>query len=123
MQKRFHPFASVPLVAALLLMPVSRAVAQRPPRPPVEAPRVQPAPKTRRPPAPRNMLGLPPRWVERLQGMSPAEQERFLSNNARFRSLPPERQAQIRQRLQIWNGLTPEQHQAVLEREQLWHRV
>ncbi len=64
-------------------------------------------------------LSLPPRWIDRLQAMTPTEQEKFLNNNERFRRLPPERQAQIRQRLQVWNGLSPEQRQTLVERERV----
>jgi hypothetical protein len=64
------------------------------------------------------MLGLPPKWVERLQSMTPQEQERFFQNNERFKSLPPERQEQIRRRLQNWNRLSPEQQQELRRREQ-----
>ena len=72
-----------------------------------------------RPPAERPRADLPPRWVERLQEMSPPEQEKFLNNNARFRNLPPEQQARIRQRLQTWNNLSPEQRQTLLQRERV----
>jgi hypothetical protein len=63
------------------------------------------------------MAGLPPKWVERLQEMSPEEQEKFMRNNAEFRRLPPERQAQVRNRLQRWNNLTPEQRAEFRTRE------
>src|SRR5690348_5872563 len=43
----------------------------------------------------RQMMGVPSGWLERVQEMPPREQERFLSNNERFKSLAPERQAQI----------------------------
>jgi uncharacterized protein DUF3106 len=65
----------------------------------------------------RAMAGLPPKWVERLQEMSPEEQEKFMRNNAEFRRLPPERQAQVRNRLQRWNNLTPEQRAEFRTRE------
>lgn len=71
----------------------------------------------------RRMAGLPPRWMQRLQEMSPEEQERFLNNNERFKGLPPERQAQIRRRLQQWNSLTAEQQRALREREGVWERM
>lgn len=66
---------------------------------------------------------IPPRWLERLQKMSPQEQERFLENNRRFQALPPERQAQIRARLKQWNSLTPEQQQALIHRERILERL
>ncbi len=71
----------------------------------------------------RALMGLPPRWMERLRDMTPEAQERFLANNERFQNLPPERQAQIRKRLQHWNSLTPEQRQAVRERQHVWEQM
>jgi Protein of unknown function (DUF3106) len=65
----------------------------------------------------RGMAGLPPKWVEHLQEMSPEEQEKFMRNNAEFRHLPAERQAQIRNRLQHWNNLTPDQRAEIRTRE------
>lgn len=67
----------------------------------------------------RGIAGLPPKWVDNLQQMSPEEQERFMRNNARFQNLPPERQQQIRNRLQQWNRLTPEQRNAFEQRERV----
>jgi len=69
------------------------------------------------PPNARAMEGLPPKWVENMQGMSPEDQERFMQNNETFKNLPPERQQQIRQNLQKWNNLTPEQQNALRQRE------
>jgi hypothetical protein len=71
----------------------------------------------------RGMAGLPPKWVENLQEMSPEEQDRFLQNNQRFHNLPPERQQQIRQRLQRWNRLTPEERNALRDRERIFERM
>jgi len=66
---------------------------------------------------------LPPKWAERLQQMTPEEQERFLQNNERFRSLPPEQQERIRQRLRVWNSLSQDQRDAIIHREELWQRM
>jgi len=71
----------------------------------------------------RGMEGLPPKWVEKLQDMPPAEQERFLENNQRFRNLPPQRQEQIRRNLARWNSLTPEQKQAARSAEEALERM
>ncbi len=71
----------------------------------------------------RQLMGVPAPWMERLQRMTPAEQERFFNNNERFRNLPPERQAQIRRRLDQWNRLTPEQRQAMVDRERVWQQL
>ena len=69
------------------------------------------------------MMGLPPPWVERLQEMTPEQQQKFLQNNARFRNLPPQQQAQIRQRLRMLNNLSPEQRQALIARERVWQEM
>jgi Protein of unknown function (DUF3106) len=66
---------------------------------------------------------VPPRWLERLRDMPPAEQERFLQNNMRFQSLPPERQAEIRSHLRQWNQLSPEQREALRRRARVWQRI
>jgi hypothetical protein len=112
--RRFAQFGMI-VVASALVVPGAELHAQRN-RPRMEHPPAERAPAAR-PAVPRQ--NLPPRWVERLQQMSPEEQEKFLSNNARFRSLPPEQQAQIRQRLQVWNNLSPAQRQTLLERERV----
>jgi predicted Fe-S protein YdhL (DUF1289 family) len=71
----------------------------------------------------RGMVGLPPKWMERLREMPPEEQEGFMANNERFQKLPPERQAQIRKRLQQWNSLAPGQRAEVLKREEVWRQM
>ncbi len=111
-------------VAALICLPATNLLAQKP-RARVERPAERPPGE--RPPAERSGSGprtdLPPRWVERLQEMTPGEQEKFLNNNARFRSLPPEQQTRIRQRLQTWNNLSPEQRQTLLQRERVLEQM
>jgi hypothetical protein len=74
------------------------------------------------PPSP-NANKLPPKAVERLEDMTPEQQERFLRNNERFQNLPPEQQAQIRQRLEAWNRLSPEQQQALRDRQRVWEQM
>jgi hypothetical protein len=112
-------------VVALLLAAGTNTLAQQAPSP-VRRPRVvvPPVPSTEPPNVLRGRIdGLPPHWIEQLQEMGPAEQERFLSNNARFRGLPAQRQAQIRRRLRAWNSLPLEQREAVLERQQIWEQL
>jgi len=112
-------------VMVLLLAAGVNAQAQRVP-PPVPRPRaaVPPAPNIRPPNGLQGRIAdLPPQWIEQLQEMGPAEQKRFLSNNARFRSLPAQRQAQIRRRLRAWNNLPLDQRQAMLERQQIWEQL
>jgi DNA-directed RNA polymerase subunit F len=62
-------------------------------------------------PAKQQQGNLPAGWMNRLQQMSPEERERFLQNNQKFQSLPPEQQKAIRDRFAQWNKLTPEQRQ------------
>jgi uncharacterized protein DUF3106 len=85
--------------------------------------RRQNPPKGQATPPERRMMGLPPKWIERLQDMPPEQQERFMNNNERFNSLPPQQQAQIRQRLRVWNNLSPQQQQEIREREQVWEQL
>lgn len=73
--------------------------------------------------AARNLMGLPPKWVEHLQELSPEEQERFLRNNARFQGLPPQRQQLIRQMLERWNRLSPEERNALRDRERVLEQM
>jgi hypothetical protein len=61
--------------------------------------------------------GVPQKFVEKLQDMSPDQQERFMKNNERFQNMPPNQQAQIRQNLQRWNSLTPEQRGVIRARQ------
>ncbi|MGA9884701.1 MAG: DUF3106 domain-containing protein [Candidatus Acidiferrales bacterium] len=71
----------------------------------------------------RGMEGLPSKWVEKLQDMPPAQQQRFLRNNERFHNLPPKRQEQIRRNLERWNSLTPEQKQTARSAETALERM
>jgi len=97
----------------------------RPQNPPKNQPRNQPKNPANNPPngGERRMMGLPPKWVDRLQDMTPEQQDRFMRNNERFNSLPPEQQAQIRRRLQVWNNLTPDQQEEIRERQQVWEQM
>jgi hypothetical protein len=93
-----------------------------PPRNNLLNPRVSPGiPKAQ--PNLRGLAGLPPKWVENLQDMSPEEQERFMRNNQQFQSLFPQRQAQIRNNLQNWNRLSPVQRDAIRDREALLEKL
>lgn len=71
----------------------------------------------------RQMVGLPPKWVESLQDMSPEQQQRFMKNNDRFKRMSPEEQAQIRQNLQHWNGLSPQERMEFRRRAQAFEQM
>ena len=57
----------------------------------------------------REAATLPPKFIEKLEDMSPEQRERFMQNNERFKNMGPQRQAEIRQHLQQWNNMTPQQ--------------
>jgi hypothetical protein len=71
----------------------------------------------------RNLAGLPPKWEEHLQDMTPEEQERFMKNNERFRQLSPDGQAQIRDKLRYWNGLSPDEREGLRDRQRVWEQL
>jgi hypothetical protein len=114
MRKRLLKSVAVGSLATALLLVVGTAVQAQQNRP-----RVQAAPAAGQ----SRLVDLPPGWIEQLQEMSPADQERFFRNNARFRTLPPQRQALIRRRLRAWNNLSEEQREALLERQQIWEQL
>jgi Protein of unknown function (DUF3106) len=71
----------------------------------------------------RALSALPPGVRQNLRDMSPQEQERFMQNNERFKSLPPQNQAQIRNNLQKWNNLSPTERNAMSDRQRAWERM
>ncbi len=71
----------------------------------------------------RPMGNLPAKWAENLRDRSPEEQQRFMQNNERFKSLPPAQQNQIRQNLQKWNSLSPTERNAIRDRQETWQRM
>jgi hypothetical protein len=71
----------------------------------------------------RKLAGLPPKWEEHLQEMTPEEQQRFMKNNERFRQLSPEGQAQIRDKLRYWNGLSPDEREGLRDRQRVWEQL
>jgi uncharacterized protein DUF3106 len=69
------------------------------------------------------MSGLSPGVRQNLRDMSPLEQDRFLQNNERFKSLPPQQQAQVRNNLRNWNRLSPTERNAMNDRARTWQRM
>jgi hypothetical protein len=100
-------FAAVLLLGTL--MPA--LAADKPPR------RANPPPPAARNPKGAPKLGNPGNVAQRLLQMSPEERERILS---RF---PPERQAQIRQRLQRLDSLPKQQQDRAIERYQTFSNL
>ena len=143
MRQRLSQFVrllALGLLAVLLVAPVlaqrgvgqGRGRSQAPPPRRMDVPRggdQRPVPPRRNDPdneAARDQRGrerLPARWLERMRGMPPEEQERFMQNNRRFRDMSPEQQEEIRRRLQHWNSLTPQQRRAIIDRERIWREM
>jgi hypothetical protein len=78
-----------------------------------------------RPPAPRqgHPQGHVGDWLRRYKDLPPAEQERELQNDPAFRRLTPERQQQLRQRLQHFSNLPPQQQLRMLNRMETWEHL
>jgi Protein of unknown function (DUF3106) len=123
MKRRWLILALASILAAPLAWPLA-ARAQGRLRPAVRAAQMRRIERQQqRAQARMERRGVPPKWMTKLQQMSPADQERFLENNRRFRNLPAWRQAEIRARLKQWNSLTPEQKQILIRRAQILERM
>lgn len=127
-------FATCAGIALSLLLAGAPARAQKRPPPPPRQERLEGknAPRknnannganANRPPNVRQLEGLPPKAVENLQDMTPEQQERWMSNNERFRNMTPQQQAQIRRNLQNWNSLSPEQRQEMRDCEKVLEQM
>src|SRR5215471_3803402 len=57
-------------------------------------------------------------WLNEHKNLSADEQEKLLEKDPAFKSLPPQRQAELRERLRKFNNLTPEQRERALNRMQ-----
>jgi hypothetical protein len=72
----------------------------------------------------RDLGGLSPGVRQNLRDMSPQEQQRYMQNNERFKSLPPQQQAQIRRNYQQkWNNLSPAEQDRLTHSAQIWRNL
>jgi len=55
-------------------------------------------------------------WLRRNRGKSFDQQKQSLENDPDYKKLPPERQEQLKQRLQNFNNLPPQQQERILSR-------
>jgi hypothetical protein len=62
-------------------------------------------------------------WLRQYRGKSPEQQRRALENDPQFRKLPPQRQQQLRQRLEDFNRRPPEQQQRMINRMETWEHL
>ena len=62
-------------------------------------------------------------WLRNTMRLPPEEQERRLEQDQYYRSLPTDRQIELRGRLKRFNALPPEQRQRVLNRMEMIERL
>lgn len=62
-------------------------------------------------------------WLRRYKDVPPSEQERELRNDPQFQRLSPEKQEQLRQRLQRFSNLPPQQQLRMLNRQETWEHL
>jgi Protein of unknown function (DUF3106) len=67
----------------------------------------------------RGLVGLPPKFVEKLRDMTPEEREHFMQNNQAFQNLSPERKQQVINNLQKWDAMPPEQQTRIRATERM----
>ncbi|HMD15327.1 MAG TPA: DUF3106 domain-containing protein [Terriglobales bacterium] len=72
---------------------------------------------------PQNQPGHAGNWLRRYMDLPPAQQRRALENDPQFRRLSPQRQFQLRQKLQHFSSLPPEQQERVLNRMETWEHL
>src|SRR5256886_16325781 len=77
-------------------------------------------PQGRRQGPPRQQGGHAGDWLRRYKNVPPNEQERALQNDPQFQRLSPDRQQQLRQRLQHLSSLPPQQQERGLSRMGTW---
>jgi hypothetical protein len=80
-------------------------------------------PRQQQPARPVRPRGHAGDWLRRYKDLPPAEQERELQNDPGFRRLSPERQQQLRQRLQHFSSLPPQQQLRMLNRMETWEHL
>ncbi len=62
-------------------------------------------------------------WLRKNLNTPPAQQQKELQNDPKFQKLSPERQEQLKQRLQWFNSLSPDQQQKILQRTEKWEHM
>jgi Protein of unknown function (DUF3106) len=86
----------------------------------------QPQNQSQRPPRAQVQVGRPGQnngvrphmgdWLRRNRGKSFDQQKQSLESDPDYKNLPPERQEQLKQRLQKFNNLPPQQQERILSR-------
>jgi Protein of unknown function (DUF3106) len=62
-------------------------------------------------------------WLRNNKDLPLQEQEKKLQSDPSFQALPPERQQQLKNRLERFNSLPPDQRERVLQRMETWEHL
>lgn len=62
-------------------------------------------------------------WLRQNRDLPPNDQLRALESDPRYKSLPSQRQLQLRNRLQQFNSLPPKQRDRILNRMETWEHM
>jgi hypothetical protein len=68
-------------------------------------------------------MNLSRNWLGQYRNVPRDQQERALENDPQFRKLAPQRQQQLRQRLDRFNSLPPQQQERILNRMDTWEHL
>jgi hypothetical protein len=114
------PISCALLTATLALAPVLVSAQQH--KPQQNTPRVQ-APPGANGWAPKGPGPHRGEWLRNNKDLPLQEQEKKLQNDPSFQALPPERQQQLKNRLERFNSLPPDQRDRVLKRMETWEHL
>jgi len=117
------PISCALLTAALVLAPALLSAQQRKPQQNNNAPRLQAPPGNGNPWAPKGPGPHRGEWLRNNKDLPLQEQEKKLQSDPNFQALPPERQQQLKNRLERFNSLPPDQRDRVLKRMETWEHL
>jgi uncharacterized protein DUF3106 len=117
------PISCVLLTTALALAPAMTFAQQRKPQQNNNAPRLQAAPPGNGGWVPKGPGPHRGEWLRNNRDLPLQEQEKKLQSDPSFQALPPERQQQLKNRLQRFNSMPPDQQERVLRRMETWEHL
>ena len=115
------PISCVLLTAALALSPA--VVYAQHKQQNNSAPRSQAPPGNSNAWAPKGPGPHRGEWLRNNKDLPLKEQEKKLQSDPNFQALPPERQQQLKNRLERFNSLPPDQRDRVLKRMETWEHL
>lgn len=117
------PISCVLLTAAIALLPALVSAQQRKPQQNNNAPRLQAPPGNSGGWIPKGPGPHRGEWLRNNKDLPLQEQEKKLQSDPSFQALPPERQQQLKNRLERFNSLPPDQRERVLQRMETWEHL